>query len=152
MIWTFIKLISTSKVFCLKMFFLKPFKVFFQYIKECPLAYYITKLIITTFLIVLISEIGKRSSLAGAILAAIPLVSILAMTWMYVDTNDSSSAVAFSKNIIWLIAPSMTLFLVFPILIKKGFGFYPSMFVSVVMTIFAYYSVIFLLEKFGVKL
>ena len=85
-------------------------------------------------------------------MAAIPLVSILAMTWMYVDTNDSSSAVAFSKNIIWLIAPSMTLFLVFPILIKKGFGFYPSMFVSVVMTIFAYYSVIFLLEKFGVKL
>ena len=115
------------------------------------MAYYITKLIITTFLIVLISEIGKRSSLAGAILAAIPLVSILAMTWMYVDTNDSSSAVAFSNNIIWLIAPSMTLFFVFPILIQKGFGFYTSMFVSVVMTIFAYYSVIFLLGKFGVK-
>jgi hypothetical protein len=44
------------------------------------LAYYLTKLIITTFLIVLISEIAKRSSLAGALLAAVPLVSILAMT------------------------------------------------------------------------
>lgn len=115
------------------------------------MAYYLTKLVITTLLIVLISEIGKRSSLAGAILAAIPLVSILAMTWMYVDTNDSSSAVAFSNNIIWLIAPSMTLFLVFPFLIKKDFGFYPSMLVSIMMTIFAYYSVIFLLEKFGVR-
>jgi predicted neutral ceramidase superfamily lipid hydrolase len=115
------------------------------------MAFYITKLIITTFLIVLISEIGKRSSLAGAILAAIPLVSILAMTWMYVDTNDSSSAVAFSNNIIWLIAPSMTLFFAFPILIKKGFGFYPSMLISIILTIFAYYSVIFLLEKFGIK-
>jgi hypothetical protein len=115
------------------------------------LAYYLTKLVITTLLIVLISEIGKRSSLAGAILAAIPLVSILAMTWMYVDTNDSSSAVAFSHNIVWLIAPSMTLFLVFPFLIKKGFAFYPSMLVSILLTIFAYYSVIFLLSKFGVR-
>ena len=116
------------------------------------MAYYITKLIITTFLIVLISEIAKRSSLAGALLAAIPLVSILAMTWMYVDTNNSSSAVEFSNRIVWLIAPSMTLFIAFPILIKKGISFYPSMFISILMTIVAYYSVIFVLEKFGIKL
>jgi hypothetical protein len=116
------------------------------------LAYYITKLIITTFLIVLISEIAKRSSLAGALLAAIPLVSILAMTWMYIDTSSSENAVEFSNRIIWLIAPSMTLFIAFPILIKKGLGFYPSMGISIVMTILAYYSVIFVLGKFGMKL
>ena len=115
------------------------------------MTYYITKLIITTLLIVLISEISKRSSLAGAILAAIPLVSILAMTWMYVDTNDSKTAVEFSNNIVWLIAPSMTLFIAFPFLIKKGVGFYPSMFISIFMTVFAYYSVIFLLDKLGIK-
>jgi len=116
------------------------------------LAYFITKLIITALLIVLISEIAKRSSLMGALLAAIPLVSILAMTWMYVDTNDSSSAVEFSNRIVWLIAPSMTLFIAFPLLIKKGLGFYLSMGISIMLTIFAYYSVIFILEKFGIKL
>ena len=116
------------------------------------MAYFITKLIITALLIVLISEIAKRSSLMGALLAAIPLVSILAMTWMYVDTNSSSSAVEFSNRIVWLIAPSMTLFIAFPILIKKGFSFYPSMGISILMTIFAYYSVIFILDKFGIKL
>jgi len=116
------------------------------------LAYFITKLIITALLIVLISEIAKRSSLMGALLAAIPLVSILAMTWMYIDTNDSSSAVEFSNRIVWLIAPSMTLFIAFPILIKKGFGFFPSMVISIFLTVFAYYSVIFLLDKFGVRL
>lgn len=116
------------------------------------MTYFITKLIITSLLIVLISEISKRSSLAGALLAAIPLVSILAMTWMYIDTNDSNSAVEFSNRIVWLIAPSMTLFLVFPILIKKGMGFYPSMGISVVSTITAYYLLILILEKFGVKL
>ena len=116
------------------------------------MAYFITKLIITALLIVLISEIAKRSSLMGALLAAIPLVSILAMIWMYVDTNSSSSAVEFSNRIVWLIVPSMTLFIAFPILIKKGFSFYPSMGISILMTIFAYYSVIFLLDKFGIKL
>jgi hypothetical protein len=108
-------------------------------------------LIITTLLIVLISEISKRSSLAGALLAAIPLVSILAMTWMYVDTNSSDNAVEFSQNIVWLIAPSMTLFIVFPILIKKGLSFYPSMIISILLTVFAYYSVIFVLERLGIR-
>lgn len=116
------------------------------------MSYYIIKLIITTFLIVLISEISKRSSLAGALLAAIPLVSILAMTWMYVDTNTSSSAVEFSNRIIWLIAPSMTLFIIFPILIKKGVGFYPSMGVAIIATVTAYYLMILMLGKFGIKL
>lgn len=122
------------------------------YFKGNKLAYYIIKLIITTFLIVLISEIAKRSSLAGALLAAIPLVSILAMTWMYIDTNSSNNAVEFSNRIVWLIAPSMTLFIAFPILIKKGLGFYSSMGISIVLTIMAYYSVIFVLSKFGIKL
>jgi len=115
-------------------------------------AYYITKLIITSLLIVLISEIGKRSSLVGALLAAIPLVSILAMTWMYIDTESSKSAVEFSQRIVWLIAPSITLFLVFPFMIQKGFGFYISMAVSIMLTVMAYYSVIFILGKFGIKL
>ncbi|MDH5464870.1 MAG: DUF3147 family protein [Thiovulaceae bacterium] len=115
------------------------------------MSYYLFKLFITTILIVLISEISKRSSLAGALLAAIPLVSILAMTWMYIDTNESTKAVEFSKNIVWLIAPSMTLFIAFPLLIKKGLSFYPSMFISIFLTVLAYYSVIFLLEKFGLR-
>ena len=84
-------------------------------------------------------------------MAAIPLVSILAMTWMYVDTKSSESAVQFSQNIVWLIAPSMTLFIAFPILIKKGLGFYPSMLISIFLTVFAYYSVIFILERLGIR-
>ena len=116
------------------------------------MGYYITKIIITTLLIVLISEITKRSSLMGALLAAVPLVSILAMTWMYVDTNSSNSAVEFSNKIVWLIAPSMTLFILFPILIKRGMSFYPSMAISVASTIVAYYLMILILGKFGIKM
>lgn len=114
--------------------------------------YYITKIVITTLLIVLISEITKRNALVGALLAAAPLVSILAMTWMYLDTNSSNAAVEFSNKIIWLIAPSMTLFIMFPILIKKGVSFFPSMAISVMLTITAYYLMILVLGKFGIKI
>jgi len=101
-------------------------------------------------LIVLISEIAKRNSLMGAMLASIPLVSILAMIWMYIDTNDTKSAVEFSNSIVWLIIPSMTLFILFPVLIKNGLSFYLSLFIAVAMTIVAYYSVIFILDKLGI--
>jgi len=87
----------------------------------------------------------------GAVLAAIPLVSILAMTWMYIDTGESKSAVDFSNSIVWLIIPSITLFIIFPILINRGFSFYLSMIISIVLTILAYYSVIFILQKLGIK-
>jgi hypothetical protein len=109
------------------------------------------KLVVTALLIVLISEISKRSSLAGAILAAMPLVSILAMTWMYIDTKETSAAVAFSQNIVWLIVPSMTLFIVFPLMIKRGFEFFTSMGVAIFMTFLAYYGVLFVVEKLGLR-
>jgi len=56
--------------------------------------------------------------LAEALQADIWQVSILAMTWMYVGAESVQSAIAFSERIRWLIAPSITLFLVFPFLIR----------------------------------
>ncbi len=114
--------------------------------------YYIAKIVITTILIVLISEISKRSTLVGSILASIPLMSVLAMTWLYVDTGDNAKVIELSTSIFWLVIPSLTLFISLPLLIKKGIGFYPSMAMSMALTIIAYYLMILILGKFGIKL
>ena len=53
-------------------------------IRNAKLIYYLTKIAITTLLIVVISEIAKHSSFFGALLASIPLVSVLAMLWLYI--------------------------------------------------------------------
>ena len=50
--------------------------------------YYVIKILVTTALVVLISEVAKRSSLLGAVLASVPLVSVMAMIWLYIDTRD----------------------------------------------------------------
>jgi hypothetical protein len=115
-------------------------------------AYYIAKLIITTLLIVLISEISKRSSFIGAVLASIPLVSVLAMIWLYVDTKDVSKISELSTSIFWLVLPSLSLFVALPLLLKQGVSFSWSMTASIGITILSYWLMISVLNYFGVKL
>jgi hypothetical protein len=114
--------------------------------------YYILKIVITTLLIVLISEVSKRSSFIGAILASIPLVSILAMIWLYVDTKDVIKISELSFSIFWLVLPSLTLFLTLPLLLKQDVNFYWSIAASIGFTVLCYWLMISVLNYFGVKL
>lgn len=116
------------------------------------MVYYILKIVITTILIVVISEISKRSSFLGSILASIPLVSVLAMIWLYVDTKDIEKISALSTSIFWLVLPSLALFTSLPILLKKDFGFYPAMGISIGITVCCYYLMIIALGRLGITL
>jgi len=114
--------------------------------------YYLTKIIITTFLIVLISEIAKRSSFIAALLASIPLVSVLAMMWLYVDTKDIDKVSSLATGVFWLVIPSLALFIALPLLLKQGLNFYLSMSISILITMACYGLMIYLLGYFGIKL
>lgn len=116
------------------------------------MAYYLIKLVTTTVLIVVISEIAKRSSIVGAILASIPLVSVLAMIWLYIDTKDISKVSSLSTSVFWLVIPSLALFISLPILLKQGFNFYLSMSVSIIITIICYWLMVVVLSYLGIKL
>ncbi|MDH3310990.1 MAG: DUF3147 family protein [Gammaproteobacteria bacterium] len=116
------------------------------------MSYYIAKIVITTVFIVLISEVAKRSSFIGAILASIPIVSVLAMIWLYIETKDVSKVSALSSSVFWLVLPSLTLFIVLPLLLKNGFDFYVSMTVSLGLTMFSYWLMILVLGHFGIEL
>ena len=85
--------------------------------------YYMIKIVITTGLIIAISEIAKRSSFFGALLASVPLVSVLAMIWLYIDTKDTAKVTALSNSVFWLVLPSLALFVSLPLLINKGLNF-----------------------------
>jgi len=116
------------------------------------LIYYVTKIAITTILIVLISEIAKRSSFVGALLASIPLISVLAMLWLYVDTKDIEKISALSMSIFWLVIPSLVLFVTLPILLNQGLHFYLSISLSIIFTIGAYWLMVVVLHYFGIRL
>ncbi|MEE9214538.1 MAG: DUF3147 family protein [Thermodesulfobacteriota bacterium] len=113
--------------------------------------YYIIKLAITAILIVLISEISKRSSLIGGMIASIPIVSVLALTWLYIDTNDTEKISGLSISIFWFVIPSLALFISLPILLRKGINYYISILISIILTVVCYYITLILLNKFGFK-
>ncbi len=114
--------------------------------------YTITKILITSGLVVAVSEIAKRSSMMAGILASIPLISVLGFVWLYIDTKDVEKISSLSTSIFWLVIPSLALFVTLPILLKKGFGFYPSLGVATSITVVCYYLMILILGKFGIKL
>ena len=112
---------------------------------------YILKIIITAIVVVGISEIGKKFSPIAAILASLPLTSILAMIWLYTDTKDIHKIIDLSSNIFWAVLPSLVFFLVLPILLKNGLKFSIAMFISAIIMFIAYSIYIVLLQKFGIK-
>jgi len=115
------------------------------------MSYYIVKIAVTSTLVVLISEVARRSSLAGAVLASVPIVSVLAMIWLYIDTRDVAQVSALSLDIVWLVLPSLVLFLVLPLLLNRGVGFFPSLGVSIGATVFAYLVAITLVRVFSIR-
>lgn len=116
------------------------------------MTYAAIKVIITALLIVAISEVSKRSSFLGAVLASVPLVSVLAMIWLYIDTRDAEKIATLSTSIFWLVIPSLVLFIALPLMLRNGIHFVVSLPVSVGLTIGAYFLTVLVLKKAGIEI
>ena len=112
----------------------------------------IIKLLLSSGIIVIVSEIAKKNTLIGGLIASIPLVSVMAMVWLYIDTKDIENINALSKSILWMVVPSLALFISLPVLLKSGVNFYISMGISILVTMGCYWLTIEALAKFGIKL
>lgn len=99
---------------------------------------YILKLFISALLIVLVSELGKRVSWLAALVASLPLTSLLALTWVYFETRSVEKVVALSQDIFWAVIPSLTFFIVFPIVMKWNIPFAFSMIISIAVMFLGY--------------
>ena len=116
------------------------------------MVYYLIKIIITTLLIVAISEIAKYSSFVGAVLASIPLISVLSIMWLYIDTKDVTRVINLTTGIFWLVLPSLALFVSLPLLLKQGADFYLSITISILLTIRCYWLIVKVLHRYEIKI
>ncbi len=110
------------------------------------------KLILSALLIAGASELGKRSTAAGAILISLPLSSLLAVTWLYVETKDTARAADMTGGIFWAILPSLLFFLVLPALLRRGWGYWPALGAACSVTAAGYAAYAAALRRFGVPL
>ena len=116
------------------------------------MTYYLIKLFLSAFLIVVISEISKRTTLLGGLLASLPLVSILGLSWLYIDTKNTEKVAQLTTSIFWMVLPSLSLFVVLPILLKTKLSFLASLSISLVIMSICYLLMILILNKVGIKL
>ncbi len=112
---------------------------------------FIIKVLITAILIATISEVGKRNSLMAAVYASLPLTTILAMVWLYLDSADVQKTSSLSWNVLLAIIPSCVFLVAFPILVKVGLNFWVSLLISAILTALAYWVYVAVLKHYGIN-
>ena len=98
----------------------------------------VLKITLSSILIWTASEAGKRGGTLGALLVSLPLTSILTLSWIWVETKDTEKLASMSAQILWFLAPSTVLFLVLPLLLRRGLGFPFAMLAGIFLTIISY--------------
>jgi Na+-driven multidrug efflux pump len=116
------------------------------------MTYYIVKLLLSALVIVAVTETSKRSGYWGGVIASLPLVSILAITWLYIDTRDVIKVATLARSTVWFVLPSLPFFVVLPLMLQAGRSFAMSMSVSLLTAACCYVLMAFILGKFGVRL
>jgi len=115
------------------------------------MAWIITKYFLTAAVVVLISELAKRSDKLGAFVAALPLVTILALIWLYVEKQPQARIANQAWYTFWYVVPTLPMFLVFPLLLPR-LGFWPALLAGIVMTAACFAVWAYALRRFGIEL
>ena len=114
------------------------------------MTYYLFKLFVSAGIIVAVSEVAKVNATLGALIKSLPLISLLAMLWLYIDTHDTVKVAELSTGTFWLVLPTLPMFLVLPALLKAGWTFYPALGVSIGVMLACYFAAVPLLARVGV--
>lgn len=110
---------------------------------------YAAKVLISALVIVAITEIAKRNTGMSALLASLPLTSLLAFIWLHIEGATEMRIAELSKNIFWYVLPSLLFFLLLPMILKQGLGFWPSLGLTIVVTVACYAAFAFFLPDTG---
>ncbi|ENC6732453.1 DUF3147 family protein [Vibrio navarrensis] len=110
-----------------------------------------TKYALTAGMVVLISEVAKRSDKVGALIAALPTVTILALIWMYIEGQGQEKLANHAYYTFWYVLPTLPMFLIFPFLLDR-YSFWLSLGICAVISILCFFVVAAIVRGFGIEL
>jgi hypothetical protein len=116
------------------------------------MSYLVLKALLSGAIIAIVSEIARRSPGVGALIASLPLISVLGMMWLWRDTHDTARLAAHASATFWYVLPSLPMFLVIPALLKRGVPFWPALALGCALTIALYLSMTWIAPRLGVRL
>ncbi|NPD68420.1 DUF3147 family protein [Lichenicola cladoniae] len=114
--------------------------------------YFILKAVLSGLLIAAVSTIARRSPSVGALVASLPLISVLGMIWLWRDTHDRARMEAHVGATFWYVVPSLPMFLLIPALLRAGMPFYPALLLGCLLTVVLYLAVSWAAPKLGIEL
>ncbi|MEH3121861.1 MAG: DUF3147 family protein [Sphingomonas phyllosphaerae] len=113
---------------------------------------FLIKSVISGLLIAAASTLAKRYPGAGALVASLPLVSVLGMMWLWHEKPDAANMAAHAGATFWYVLPSLPMFLLIPALLRHGISFWPALAAGCALTIVLYATVTWLGPRFGLPL
>ncbi|MCB9662592.1 MAG: DUF3147 family protein [Alphaproteobacteria bacterium] len=111
----------------------------------------ITKYLVTAAVVVVVSEVARRSDRLGALVAALPLVTVLALAWMHAEGQPTDKLARHAWYTFFYVVPTLPMFLAFPSLLAR-WGFWPALGVSAVLTVVCFGLFGLAVRPFGVSL
>ncbi len=114
------------------------------------MGYYIVKILFSAAILVTVAELAKRNSALAALLASLPLTSLLAFVWLHVEGSPALAIADLSQQIFWLVLPSLVLFVVLAALLRQGLAFWVSLGTAILSTVACYLLLFWMLRRAGV--
>jgi F0F1-type ATP synthase assembly protein I len=111
----------------------------------------VIKYLITAAVVVAVSEFAKRSDRLGALVASLPLVTVLTLIWLHVEKQPASKVANHAWYTFWYVVPTLPMFLAFPALLAR-WGFWPALGISVVLTAGCFALFALAVKRFGIAL
>ena len=112
----------------------------------------IVKYAVTALVIVVVSEVAKRSDRAGALVASLPLVTVIAMIWLHVEKQPETKIANHAYYTFWYVLPTLPMFLLVPWMMNRGVSFWPSLLAGCALTIGCFALAAVFLKRFGIGL
>ena len=114
--------------------------------------YLVIKAVVSAIIIVIVSETARRNPGTGALIASLPLISVLGMIWLWRDTGDAERMAAHASATFWYVLPTLPMFLLIPALLKRGIGFWPALIAGCVLTMLLYALMTWAAPRLAVRL
>lgn len=116
------------------------------------MGYFLLKAALSGLIIAIVSEVARRAPGFGALIASLPLISVLGMIWLWRDTSDPARMAEHAFATFWFVLPSLPMFLAIPAMMGRGMAFWPALAIGCVMTVLLYLVMVWALGQFGVEL
>lgn len=114
--------------------------------------WFLLKAALSGLIVATVSTVAKRYPGFGALIASLPLVSVLGMIWLWHDRPDAQNMAAHAQATFWFVLPSLPMFLLIPALLRAGVNFWLALLAGCVLTIALYLAMTWIGPRFGLRL